>query len=174
MPDVPVLDTPRLILRAHRLDDFADLAAMWGDPAVTRHIGGKPSAPAESWSRLHRYRGHWALLGYGFWAVEERETGRYVGDLGLADFHRGLDHPFNDAPEAGWALAPWSHGRGYASEALAAVLAWGEARFGSPKVWCIIDPDNAPSIRVAEKAGFVLHGRTALQGEPTLLLARGA
>jgi len=174
MSEVPVLHTPRLTLREHRLEDFDDLAALWADPEVTRHIGGKPSTSAESWSRLHRYRGHWALLGYGFWAVVERQSGRYAGDIGLADFRRGLAHPFNDSPEAGWALAPWSHGRGYASEALAAALAWGEARFGSPRVWCIIDPDNAASIRVAQKAGFALHGRAEFHGDPTLLLVRGA
>ncbi len=172
MSDVPILQTPRLILRAHRLDDFDDLAAMWADPDVTRHIGGKPSAPAESWSRLHRYRGHWALLGYGFWAIEARESGRFVGDIGLADFHRGLEHPFTGAPEAGWALASWAHGRGYASEALGAVLAWGDAHFGSPRVWCIIAPDNAASIRVAEKAGFARHSQIEFHGDPTLVFAR--
>src|SRR3569832_798946 len=101
MSDVPVLHTSRLILRGHRLDDFADLAAMWGDPEVTRYIGGAPSTQAASWSRLHRYRGHWSLLEYGFWAIEERESGRYVGDIGLADFRRGLAQPFADAPEVG-------------------------------------------------------------------------
>jgi RimJ/RimL family protein N-acetyltransferase len=174
MSDVPVLQTPRLILRGHRLEDFADLAAMWGDADVTRHIGGKPSTTAESWSRLHRYRGHWSLLGYGFWAIEERTSGRFVGDIGLADFRRGLEHPFNGAPEAGWALAPWAHGRAYASEALAAALGWGDVHFGSPRVWCIIAPDNAASIRVAEKAGFAVHSQIEFHGDPTLLLARGA
>ncbi|HEX7758280.1 MAG TPA: GNAT family N-acetyltransferase [Caulobacteraceae bacterium] len=172
MTAVPVLETDRLRLRAHTLADFADLAALWGDEDVVRHIGGRASTPDESWGRLQRYLGHWALLGYGFWAVEEKASGRYAGDLGLADFRRGLDHPFNDAPEVGWALAPWSHGRGYASEALAAALAWGEARFGSPRAWCIIDPGNAPSIRVAQKAGFRRYGETVYREDTVVVYER--
>ncbi len=172
MTDIPVLETQRLRLRGHTLADFDDLAAMWGDETVVRHIGGRVFGRDECWSRLHRYVGHWALLGHGFWAVEEKASGRYVGDLGLADFRRGLDHPFNDAPEAGWALAPWAHGKGYASEALTAALAWGEARFGSPRVWCIIDPGNGASIRVAEKAGFRRHGEVAYHADTVVVFER--
>ena len=62
---VPELETPRLSLRGHRVEDLEDCAAMWGDPQVTRHIGGRPSTKEEVWSRLVRYVGHWALLGFG-------------------------------------------------------------------------------------------------------------
>jgi RimJ/RimL family protein N-acetyltransferase len=172
MTDIPVLQTPRLRLRGHRLADFADLAAMWADPVVVRHIGGQPSTEAESWGRLHRYLGHWALLGYGFWAIEEAASGRYVGDIGLADFRRGIDHPLADAPEAGWALAAWAHGRGFAGEAVAAALAWGDAHFGSPRVWCIIDPDNPASIRVAERAGFRRHGPAKYRDDEVMVFHR--
>ena len=172
MTSIPVLDTPRLRLRGHQLSDFADLAALWGDETVVRHIGGRVSGEDESWARLQRYLGHWAMLDYGFWAIEDKASGRYVGDLGLANFRRGLVHPFTDAPEAGWALAPWSHGRGYASEALAAVLAWGEQRFGSPRTWCIIDPANGASIRVAQKAGFRRFAETPYKGDTVLIFER--
>jgi RimJ/RimL family protein N-acetyltransferase len=173
MTEVPVLQTERLILRGHRLTDFEPLAAMWADEAVVRHIGGKPSTADESWARIQRYLGHWALLGHGFWAIEERASGRYAGDLGLANFRRGIDHPNAEAPEAGWALAPWSHGRGFASEALAAALAWGDAHFGSDRVWCIIDPGNAASVRVAEKAGFRRDRDALYRDEPTVIFVRG-
>ncbi|MBS0409347.1 MAG: GNAT family N-acetyltransferase [Proteobacteria bacterium] len=174
MSDVPILETERLVLRGHALADFDDLVSLWSDEAVVRHIGGRASTAEECWSRLHRYRGHWALMGHGFWAITEKAGGRYVGDLGLADFRRGIQHPFVDSPEAGWALAPWSHGRGYASEALAAALAWGEGHFGSPRVWCIIDPDNAPSIRVAQRAGFERFGEARYHDDPTVVFVRGA
>ncbi len=65
---------------------------MWGVRIVTRHIGGRPFTAEESWSRLLRYAGHWYLLGFGYWAVVERGTNRFVGEVGFADFHR-RHHP---------------------------------------------------------------------------------
>ena len=114
----PVLETPRLRLRPHRVEDFEALANLWADPAVTRFIG-KPSTREESWARLLRYGGLWPLLGFGYWAVEDRETGAYLGDVGFADFHRALDPAPPALPEIGWVLAPAAHGRGLATEAAA-------------------------------------------------------
>jgi len=94
----PALETDRLVLRVHRLDDLAACAAMWADPLVTRHIGGKPSTPQATWLRMLRYPGLWALLGFGYWAVEEKATGAFVADVGFADlsvssFHRSKGSP---------------------------------------------------------------------------------
>lgn len=161
----PVLETERLILRGHRKGDLEDLFAMWGDPEVARFIGGKPSTLDECWSRLLRYVGRWSEMGFGFWAVTERATGRFMGDVGFADFKRALDPPFGDTPEMGWALGAWSHGKGYASEAVAAALEWGDATFGGGRVVCMINPANGSSIRVAEKAGFREYARTDFHGE---------
>ncbi len=168
----PALDTERLTLRGHTLEDFADSVALWGDALVTRHIGGKPSSREEVWSRLLRYAGHWALLGFGYWVIREKASGRFVGEVGLADFKRELEPPFEPTPEAGWVLAPWSHGKGYATEAVRAVLAWGEAHFGSRKSVCIINPDNLASLRVAEKCGYVRSAIATYKGEPTVLCER--
>src|SRR5438045_3039872 len=93
---VVVVETERLRLRPHRLEDFEELAAIWADPAVVRFIGGKPLNREESWARLLRYAGHWALMGFGFWAVEERDSGEYVGDVGLARFQREMQPPLPD------------------------------------------------------------------------------
>jgi RimJ/RimL family protein N-acetyltransferase len=171
MPSTAI-DTPRLSLRPHSLDDFTDSIAMWADPDVVRHISGKPSTEEEVWSRLLRYAGHWSLMGFGYWAVRERATGRFVGEVGLANFHRALDVPFHGLPEAGWVLAPWAHGQGFASEAVAVALEWAETHFGSPRAWCIIAPENGPSIRVAQKAGFREHSRTTFHGDPTIVFER--
>jgi RimJ/RimL family protein N-acetyltransferase len=168
----PFLETDRLRLRGHRVGDFFDLAAMWADLVVTRHVGGRPSTREESWSRLIRYAGLWPLLGFGYWAVEERATGRFVGDVGFADFKRDLTPSFDGAPEAGWVLASWAHGRGYATEALRAALAWGDAHFGATRVVCLIDEDNEASVRVATKCGFVEYARTGYKGQPAILLRR--
>ena len=72
---IPVLETERLKLRGHRLDDFVHCAAMWADSEVTRYIGGKPFTEEESWTKFLRYAGHWTLLGFGYWVAEEKTTG---------------------------------------------------------------------------------------------------
>lgn len=168
---IPVLETTRLRLRGHTLADFEPLAAMWADPEVTRFIGGRPSTREDSWGRLLRYPGHWTFMGFGFWAVEEKQSGAFVGEVGFADFKREIE-PAIAAPEQGWALAPWAHGKGYATEAVAATLAWAERHFSRRDFACIIGPENAPSIRVAEKAGYRREGETVYKGAPTLLFRR--
>src|SRR5580765_5731534 len=162
---IPVLETERLRMRGHDVSDFDAMAAMWADPDVTLHIGGKPSTREESWARMMRYAGHWALMGYGFWLIEEKATGRFVGEAGFADFKRTLDTPFAE-PEQGWALASWAHGRGLASEALTAQLAWAENHFGGVAFVCMIDPGNEPSIRLAQKHGYMEFTRGTYKDAP--------
>lgn len=171
---IPVLETRRLRLRGHRPDDLADCAAMWADPLVTRHIGGQPFSAENVWSKILRYAGHWALLGFGYWLIEERQTGRFVGEAGLADFHRAITPPLDGASEAGWALAPWAHGRGLATEAVEAVVAWGDEHLAGRATVCIIDPANVASARVAEKCGYRELTRTTYQGSPTVIWRREA
>jgi RimJ/RimL family protein N-acetyltransferase len=169
---VPAIETARLRLRGHRLADFARCAAMWADPEVTRHIGGKPLSEEESWAKLLRYVGHWSLLGFGFWAIEEKASGGFVGELGFADFKRDMVPPLGGVPELGWALAAGAHGKGYATEAVRAAVAWGETRFGATRTVCLIRPDNQRSIRVAEKCGYREAARATYKGHPTIVFAR--
>ncbi|MBO9557719.1 MAG: GNAT family N-acetyltransferase [Caulobacter sp.] len=171
--DLPTLTTARLTLSPPEASDFQDSAAMWGDPMVTRFIGGRTSTPEESWQRLLRARGLWAVLGYGYWAARETATGRYVGELGFADFHRGIEPSIDGVPEMGWALASWAHGKGFATEAIAGALSWGMDQWGDAPVVCIIDPDNLPSLKLAHKMGFLEVARTTYREAPTVLLQRG-
>lgn len=172
---IPVIETPRLRLRAHRVDDFGACAAMWADPRVTRFIGGTPAAPHEAWARMLKYAGLWSLLGFGYWALEERATGRYVGELGFAEFMRELEPSIQGTPELGWALVSSAHGRGYATEAVRAAVGWGEQRFGpGARSVCIISPENAASIRVATKVGYGEPMPAHFAGEPILVYTRGA
>ncbi len=169
----PRLETGRLILRETRADDFEPFAALWGDERVTRHIGGTPSTPGESWNRMLRLPGLWALLGYGYWTLEDRSDGRFCGQVGFADFKRDLTVDISAAPEAGWVLSPHVHGRGYATEAMTAALAWLDAQVDAPRSCCLIDPDNAASIRVAEKLGYGDPVKAVLSGKAqTLVLYR--
>lgn len=171
MSSAPVLETDRLILRGHTKADLDDCATMWGDADVTRYIGGRPFARDEVWARLLRYVGHWHEMDYGFWAITEKDTGRFVGELGFADFMRPMTPPLGDAPEMGWVLAPAGQGKGYATEAVSAALAWADARFASGRTVCIINPENAASLRVAQKVGYQEFARTDYHGE-TILLER--
>ena len=171
-PDFPVIETDRLRLRGHRTDDFDASAALWGDPAVTRFIGGKPSTREEVWARLLRYAGHWALLGFGYWVVEDKADGCFAGEIGFADFKRDIEPSLDGLPEMGWVLSPRVHGRGYATEAVAAALAWGDARFGGAPTACIIDPENLASVRVAHKNAFQEWARTTYKGSETTIFRR--
>jgi RimJ/RimL family protein N-acetyltransferase len=152
---IPVLNTPRLILRVPALADFAAYAADRADPVVMKYMGkGDLLTEEESWSKFQSFPGHWALIGYGNWAIVEKESGRSIGIIGYADKKRPSEHPASGAPEMGWTLAADTHGKGFASEALKAVLIWGREHFGPARVVCVISTDNAASIRLAEKHGF--------------------
>jgi hypothetical protein len=76
---------------------------MWADPAVTRFIGGVPSTKQQTWSRLLAYVGHWPIMGFGYWAIEERTTGEFAGEIGFADFKRDTIPAMKDVPELGFA-----------------------------------------------------------------------
>jgi RimJ/RimL family protein N-acetyltransferase len=171
-PAVPIIQTERLTLRGHTLADFDECAAMWGDPLVARYIGGRPSTPEEVWARVLRYAGLWALLGYGYWVVRERASGCFVGEVGLADFHREVTPPLGDAPEAGWVLAAWAHGHGYATEAVRAALSWADANLAAPRTVCLIAPENAASIHVARKCGYREWARGTYKGEASIICER--
>lgn len=170
--EIPVIETPRLRLRAHETSDFDAFAALWADPVVTRFIGGRPHTRDEAWTRLLRHAGHWALQGYGFWVIEERASGRLVGEAGFQDLKRDMQPSIEGTPEAGWGLLPALHGAGLATELVSAMLAWGDERF--PRSVAIVDPDNAASIRVAEKCGFRELTRLVYRDKPTILFERVA
>ena len=168
----PALETPRLRLRAHTLQDFAALGAMWVETSVYTHILGRPSTPEESWNRLLRYCGHWALLGFGYWVVEEKATGKYVGEMGFADYHRDITPSLEQRPELGWALVTGAQGKGYATEALTEIITWGDAHFGSRETACMISPKNTASLNVANKLGFTESFRATYQSSEAVVFFR--
>ena len=172
MAVAPVIETARTILRPHRSNDFDAYAAMWAEPTVVRFIGGKARTREESWQRLLRQFGLWSLLGYGFWAVEEKASGCFIGEAGFHDLKRAIVPSIEGVPEAGWAFVSSIHGNGVATEVVSAVVAWGDIQFGVARTVCIIDPDNGASLKVAGRCGFREVTQTVYGGQATILLER--
>ena len=129
-----------------------DLAA-WADPRMTEFIGGAPRSRNISWGKMLQGIGLWPLFGYGYWSFIERDSGKFVGNGGLAQFERGIPE-LEGYPEAGWAFAPDAWGKGYATEAMGAILKWADEEAKLSETRCIIDLGNAASHKVAAKLGF--------------------
>lgn len=155
MTYIPTLVTERLRLRGHILDDFPASFAMWQDPDVVRLISGRPSTEAEAWTRLLRYVGQWAILGYGYWVVEDIQTGRFLGEVGFGDFRRQIEPAFDCRPEAGWVFTRAAHGMGFGQEAVGAALAWLDEQPQFDQSYCIISPAHNASVKLAKKVGYV-------------------
>jgi RimJ/RimL family protein N-acetyltransferase len=149
----PTLTTDRLILRAITMADWEPYATMWSDPRVTTFIGGVPRPRDVAWPKFGQAVAMWALVGYGNWAVIDRADSTFLGVAGLSDFKRGIAE-MDIFPEAGWAFAAASWGRGVASEAISAVTGWADAA-GLTETRCMIDHANVASAKVAERCGYV-------------------
>lgn len=152
--DIPVIETARLRLRSHRVEDLAPLSTMWGDTETVRFIGAQTRTRQDIWKQIQRTIGGWALLGYGYWVVADRQTDTFVGEVGFLEGLRDITPAFTGTPEAGWVFQRAVWGQGYASEAVTAALAWGDDHFPGKRSACIIEPDHTASIRIAEKVGF--------------------
>ncbi len=158
------LATERLLLRMFRQDDFEAYAAICADPEVMRYLGdGKALSRWDAWRQMAMILGHWQLRGYGLWAVEERATGALIGRVG---FFEPEGWP---GFELGWMLRRASWGRGYAIEGARRALAHAFTEMDRRHVISLIRPANQPSIRVAERLGETLEGRTDLFGHEALV-----
>ncbi len=143
------LRTQRLILRHFRSADFDAYASMCADPDVMRYLSpsGELLSRGEAWRQMAMFAGHWHLRGYGMWAVEELHTQRFVGRVGL---HYPEGWPDR---ELGWTLCRQFWGQGLASEAARAAAEYAFRKLNWPHVISLIAPDNARSIKVAERLG---------------------
>lgn len=170
---IPTLETERLRLRPYVLSDFDAYAQMWAEPDVVRFIGGKPFEREASWNRFVRQQGMWVYMGFGFFVIEEKATGHFVGEAGFHEAQRDITPSIRGTLEAGWALNSAEQGWGYATEAMAAAIRWAETAFADRKMTALIDPDNLPSVRVARKLGFTEMARTTYVEKPIVVFERG-
>jgi RimJ/RimL family protein N-acetyltransferase len=143
---MPEIETPRLRLRGFQADDLDTFAEISSDPEVTQYLGG-PIGRADAWRALSAHVGHWTLLGFGRWAIVERETSRLVGWTGVLRV-QGFDEP-----EVGWVLGRRSWGHGYATEAASASLRWAVQSAGLGPIISLIHAANLSSIAVADRLG---------------------
>lgn len=139
---------------------------------MVEHISGKPSTPPESWTRLLRYVGHWSVVGYGYWVVEDRATGQFLGEVGVADYQRDVEPSFEGKPEAGWVMAPYAHDRGLAREAVRAALCWADANLAVKRTVCMISPHHAASCSLARDVGFSEVGTARYAGDAVAIFER--
>jgi len=167
---IPILETERTRLRPHRPGDLDAYAALYADPVVTRFIGAR--SREDSWGRILRYAGMWQLVGFGLWIVEDKVSGRLIGESGFHDVKRDIVPSFGGAPEVGWVFATEVHGRGIATEVVRRLHDWADGRAGFERTVCIIDPGNAASLAVANKFGYRERARTTYKDNPTVLLER--
>lgn len=142
---IPTLETDRLILRAPCAAD-APIEADFYASEASRFVGG-PRRADEAWRGLAAMIGHWALRGYGNWALEDKETGVYLGRAGLWNPHGW------PGPELGWTLMPGATGRGLATEAARAARRYAYDVLGLTRLISVIHPDNARSQAVAARLG---------------------
>lgn len=146
MPDFPVLETERLILRCPEERDLDAFAEMMADPRAAQFLGGVASRTAV-WRALASIAGSWTIRGYGLFSVVEKASGRWIGRVG----------PW--APEGwpgtevGWGLHPSAWGQGYATEAAEAAMDFAFDRLGWDDVIHVIEPRNTPSQAVARRLG---------------------
>jgi [ribosomal protein S5]-alanine N-acetyltransferase len=163
-PGGPVLETERLILRRLTPDDAEFVLRLLTDPAFLRFIGDRGVRTVDD-ARAYIERGpgaSYARHGFGVYAATLRD-GTPVGNCGL------LKRDALDDVDLGYSLLPEFRGRGYATEAAAALVEHARRDFGMRRLAAIVDPENVPSVRVLRAVGMTFERRIRLaEGEPEL------
>ena len=139
----PTLHTERLTLRAHTASDLEALCDLF-ETERSAYMGG-PIARKAAWRWIASEVAMWELMGHGSWGIETKD-GTFLGQIGI------LKPPHFTEAEIGWTLLEEAEGKGYATEAAKAVLAWGWGN-GFDTLVSYIDPGNARSIALATRLG---------------------
>lgn len=154
---VPVLETPRLTLRGWRETDFEPFAAFWADEESAHFVGGVCNRSA-AWRIFATFFGHWTLRGFGFWAVEDNASRKLAGYCGIWKPEGWPEE------ELGWSLFRDARGKGFCTEAARRVRRYAYEDLGLKTLISFIDPENAPSIAVAERLHARRDGQFELRG----------
>jgi RimJ/RimL family protein N-acetyltransferase len=168
----PLLRTERLELWRPRTSDLPGLIELVAAEETRRFLGPTPPDAPGQFARLLRNVGSWTLYGYGGLTVRRCGEEAIVGSCGVFHSWRGFGRGMDDVPEAGWIIRPDCWGKGLASEAMRAILAWFDAEHGPQRVAAMIDESNVASQKVAARLGFVEYGRQVFEGAPLVLYER--
>jgi RimJ/RimL family protein N-acetyltransferase len=153
------IDTERLLLRGWKPEDHAPFAAICGDPEVMRYIGnGSTRTPDDAARYIGAFEREWTERGFGLFAVESKQTGGLIGFTGLS--WPGFLPEVLPSIEIGWRFSKPSWGKGYASEAASAALAFGVNELGITDIVSIYQIGNGASARIMQKLGMVFDRRT--------------
>lgn len=155
---IPVIETERLRLRAAKLSDLPAVEALYSSER-SRMIGGPRDARGVHSAVLSTI-GSWALRGFGFWQIADKQTDAWLGATGI------LFAPGWDEPELGWQLAAEAEGRGIAYEAAKAARSYAAKHLGQDGVISYIAPENHRSIALAQRLGATLERDTVFLGTP--------
>lgn len=145
MTTIPTIETERLLLRGPRAEDFEGLAAFYASEQADG-VGGQASG-VDAWNKLASLIGHWALRGFGRWIVVSKETGRYVGHVGL------LEPEGWPETELAWSVVAEAQGRGIAFEAAGAARRYAYDQLKRSTLISLVAYDNARSQALAERMG---------------------
>lgn len=169
----PELATARFELWRPQASDLPELFGLTADEQTRRFLGSFAPDMGDSFARLHRNAGSWALHGYGTFMVREAGgDGSIIGNCGVFRSWRGLPG-LDDVPEAGWIVRRDWWGQGVAGEVMAAVFAWFDAAHGSQRVACMIEQENTGSERLAARFSFVeYHRKVEEDGKAVVLYER--
>ena len=145
------LTTPRLILRTWREEDLEPFAQLNADERATQYLLHRLTR-AQSDELVARIGAHFERTGFGLWAVEAPGLAPFIGAVGLVV--PGFSAAFTPCVEIGWRLAPAFWGRGFASEAARAALAFGFEKAGLEEILSFTVPANQRSQAVMQRLGM--------------------
>jgi RimJ/RimL family protein N-acetyltransferase len=154
---VPYLQTERLTLREYRREDFDVFADQFANPESSSHFD--PVDRQTAWRIFSSHAGLWLINGAGWWAVEDRQTGQLVGNVGA--FFREE----STVMELGWNTYRTFWGQGFANEAAAAALNYAFEVRREPKIRALITSGNESSLRVALRLGLTYETETEIFGK---------
>jgi RimJ/RimL family protein N-acetyltransferase len=166
------LHSDRLVLRPLKLNDFSAAHGLTVDDAMRRFLGPTPSSEEDSFQRLLRGAGCWALFGFGTFAVIEKATGALIGTNGLFCGKRGLGEDFDPFPEAGWVIAADKWGQGFAYESAKIIQGWMDETHAPLRTVCIINDENIASVKIARRLGYHEIGYAVYKQEEIMRYAR--
>lgn len=167
-----LLITARLELWQPQIGDLADLFDLTFAEETRRFLGSFVPSEMDSFNRLHRNAGSWALHGYGTFMVRLKGQSRIAANCGIFRSFRGFgpDLGLDNVPEAGWIVHQEYWGQGIAQEAMEAALAWFDDTHGQQRIACMIEQGHTASEALAGKLGFVQYARHQIEGDKPLVL----